>query len=149
MDFFIGLGYIGLFLGSLLAGSIVPFSSELLLAGCLTAGLDPVICLIAVTLGNIGGGMTCYFIGRLGKWQWIHKVFKVKMETLEKYQQKIARKGAFMALLSWLPYVGETISITLGLMQVPIVPTLFYMSLGKLGRYLVMLLAILGIIQCF
>jgi membrane protein YqaA with SNARE-associated domain len=56
MDFFTGLGLFGLFLGSFLAGSIVPFSSEVLLGSALLAGVDPVACLISTSLGNTLGG---------------------------------------------------------------------------------------------
>ena len=60
-------GYIGLFISALLAGSIIPFSSELVMIALVKVGLSPVLCVIAATLGNTVGGMTCYYMGRLGK----------------------------------------------------------------------------------
>lgn len=149
MDFFIGLGYFGLFLGAFLAGSIVPFSSEILLGALLAGGGDPLICLIAVTLGNTMGGMTCYYLGRMGKQEWLEKYFKFKPETIDKYREKIKKNGAFMALFSWLPYVGEAISISLGFSKTPALPVSVFMLIGKLGRFVVMLLAIQGLIAWF
>ena len=60
-------GLPGLFISALLAGSIVPFSSELVLVALVKLGLPPIACLISATLGNTVGGMTCYYMGRLGK----------------------------------------------------------------------------------
>ena len=60
-------GLPGLFISALLAGSIVPFSSELVLVTLVKLGLPPVACLLSATLGNTVGGMTCYYMGRLGK----------------------------------------------------------------------------------
>lgn len=69
-------GYPGLFISALLAGSIVPFSSEIVLLGLVKLGLDPTLCLISASLGNTAGGMTCYYMGRLGRIDWIEKYFK-------------------------------------------------------------------------
>ncbi len=73
-------GLPGLFISALLAGSIVPFSSELVLVALVKLGLPPTACLISAALGNTVGGMTCYYMGRLGKISWIEKYFKVKKE---------------------------------------------------------------------
>lgn len=45
----------------------------------------PITCLISATLGNTVGGMTCYYMGRLGKISWIEKYFKVKKEKVDKW----------------------------------------------------------------
>ena len=67
-------GYPGLFISALLAGSIVPFSSEIVLLGLVKLGLDPTLCLISASLGNTAGGMTCYLF------QNGHSVFGVKRD---------------------------------------------------------------------
>lgn len=55
-------GYAGLFISALLAGSIIPFSSELVMLALVKVGLNPAICVLAATLGNTMGGMTCYYM---------------------------------------------------------------------------------------
>ena len=55
-------GVWGLFLGSFLAATVVPFSSDALLVGMLVAGCDPIECLISATIGNWLGGLTSYGI---------------------------------------------------------------------------------------
>lgn len=146
MDFFTGLGLFGLFLGSFLAGSIVPFSSEVLLGSALLAGVDPVACLISTSLGNTLGGMSCYYIGRLGKMEWMTKYLKVKETTLHKYTTFLRGKGAWLGFFAWLPYAGEAISVALGYLRANALIVAVSMLIGKTLRYLVMMLIILGVI---
>ncbi len=97
------MGTPGLFISALLAGSIVPFSSELVLVALVKLGLPPIACLISATLGNTVGGMTCYYMGRLGKISWIEKYFKVKKEKVDKMVKFLQGKGAVMAFFTFLP----------------------------------------------
>ena len=60
-------GYVGLFISALLAGSIIPFSSEIVMVALVKVGLSPALCVLSATLGNTLGGMTCYYMGRLGR----------------------------------------------------------------------------------
>ena len=99
-------GLPGLFISALLAGSIVPFSSELVLVALVKLGLPPTACLISAALGNTVGGMTCYYMGRLGKISWIEKYFKVKKEKVDKMVNFLQGKGALMALSAFLPAIG-------------------------------------------
>lgn len=48
-------GYAGLFISALLAGSIIPFSSELVMLALVKVGLNPAICVLAATLGTHNG----------------------------------------------------------------------------------------------
>ena len=123
-------GYPGLFISALLAGSIVPFSSEIVLLGLVKLGLDPTLCLISASLGNTAGGMTCYYMGRLGRIDWIEKYFKVKKEKIDKMQR-----------FAFLPAIGEVISIALGYMRSNVWLTTASMFAGKLIRYIILLKA--------
>ena len=140
-------GYPGLFISALLAGSIVPFSSELVMVALVKVGLSPTLCVLAATLGNTLGGMTCYYMGRLGKTDWIEKYFKVKKEKIDKTQRFLQGKGALMAFFAFLPFVGEAIAIALGFMRSNVYLTTASMFVGKLVRYIAMLLALQGIIS--
>jgi len=55
MEFLIAYGYIGVFIASFLAATILPFSSEVVLTGVLLAGSAYWPCMIAATLGNFLG----------------------------------------------------------------------------------------------
>ncbi|MDR0894545.1 MAG: zinc ABC transporter substrate-binding protein [Prevotellaceae bacterium] len=139
-------GYVGLFVSALLAGSIIPFSSELVMMALIQLGLSPVGCLVAATLGNTVGGMTCYYIGRLGKMEWIARYLKVKHDKLERTQRFLQGKGALMGFFAFLPFAGEAIAIALGLMRSNVWFTALSMLAGKLLRYAAMLLAMEGMI---
>ncbi|WP_300703714.1 YqaA family protein [Bacteroides sp.] len=142
-------GYLGLFISALLAGSIIPFSSELVMIALVKVGLSPALCVLAATLGNTIGGMTCYYMGHLGKIDWIEKYFKVKKEKIEKMQHFLKGKGALMAFFAFLPFVGEAIAIALGFMRSNVLLTTTSMFVGKLVRYILMLLALQGAISVF
>ena len=137
-------GYTGLFISALLAGSIIPFSSELVMLALVKVGLNPAICVLAATLGNTMGGMTCYYMGHLGKTDWIEKYFKVKQEKIDKMQRFLQGKGALMAFFAFLPFIGEAIAIALGFMRSNEMLTSLSMFTGKLIRYIVMLSALQG-----
>ena len=135
-------GYVGLFLSALLAGSIVPFSSELVLAALVQLGLSPLGCLLAAALGNTAGGMTCYYIGRLGRTDWIEKYLKVKPDQLARARRFLQGRGALMGFFAFLPFIGEAIAIALGLMRSNVAITSLSMLTGKLMPYAAILLAL-------
>jgi membrane protein YqaA with SNARE-associated domain len=143
-QFCVDWGYWGLFLSAFIAGSVIPFSSEAVLLVLVRMGLDPVWCILAATLGNTAGGMTCYWIGRLGKREWIHKYLRVSEQQLDRAGRIFAGKGAWSALFAFLPYVGSAISILLGIMRSNIPITLLAMMIGKALRYVVLLYLTLG-----
>lgn len=138
-------GYAGLFLSALLAGSIVPFSSELVMAALVAMGLKPWLCVLSASLGNTLGGLTCYWLGRLGRMDWIEKYLGVKPEKVEKMQRFLQGRGALMAFFTFLPFVGEAIAVALGFMRSNLALTSLSMFAGKLARYVVMLLALMGV----
>lgn len=132
-------GLPGLFIAAMLAGSIIPFSSELVLVALVKLGLPPAACLLSATLGNTVGGMTCYYMGRLGKISWIEKYFKVKKEKVDKMVAFLQGKGALMAFFTFLPAIGEVIAIALGFMRSNRWLTVATMFTGKLIRYIILL----------
>ena len=83
MEWLEGLGLFGLFIGTFIAATIFPFSSDALYIGILAATDNPLGCLLAGTAGNWLGSVLTYWIGWLGKWEWIEKWFKVKPETCQ------------------------------------------------------------------
>ena len=130
------LGLLGLFIGCMLAATVVPFTSETLLAGALLMGYSKWVVTLVATLGNTTGGMISYLLGWLCKWDWLEKYLRVKKEKLMKVHDRVARYGVWAALLTWLPVVGDLIAIAMGLMRVNPWWTLVLMFIGKMARYL-------------
>lgn len=152
MDFIAGLadwGYIGLFIATFLAGSILPFSSEVVLSALLATGLNPWGCILTATAGNWLGGLTCYYIGRMGRMDWIEKYLRIKPEKLEKTQRFLQGKGALMAFFVFLPVVGDLIVVAFGLMRANVVMVGISMLAGKFLRYYLWMELTLGALSLF
>ncbi len=135
-EFLIDWGYWGLFLSALIAGSVLPFSSEAVMVVLAGMGLDPVGCVVAAALGNTLGGMTCYWIGTLGKTEWITRL-GVSTRQLARARKFLSGRGALMAFFAFLPTIGEAIAIVLGLMRSNVWLTGSAMLAGKTLRYIV------------
>ena len=147
-QFFIDWGYLGLFLSAFIAGSILPFSSEAVMIVLTRMGLDPVWCVVAATAGNTLGGMTCYWIGTLGKSEWITRL-GVSEKQLARARRFLAGRGALMAFFAFLPTIGEAIAIVLGLMRSNVWLTGGSMLAGKALRYIVVLATFEGAASLF
>lgn len=128
-------GLWGLFLGSFLGATILPFSSDALFIAVLALTGDTVGCIVFGTLGNWLGGVTTYYVGRLGRWEWIEKWFKVKRETLEKQRSKVDKYGVWLALLSWVPVIGDVLCIALGFYKAKPLWTIILLLAGKFARF--------------
>lgn len=134
MDWLLDLGYLGLFIGSFLAATILPFSADVLMVGMLIGGGNGWLVVAIATAGNFLGGLTSYGVGRLGKWEWIERL-GVKPETLAKQKSMVDRFGSLVALLSWVPFIGDVLAVALGFYRVPFIPSAIYMFIGKAGRF--------------
>lgn len=135
MEFLIEYGYIGVFIASFLAATILPFSSEVVLTGVLLAGSAYWPCMVAATLGNFLGGMSCYWLGMLGKVEWIEKYLKLDAKKLQKVQDWIAGKGSWMGFFVFLPGIGDFIAVALGFLRANVWIVAISMFLGKAIRY--------------
>ncbi|HLN20545.1 MAG TPA: YqaA family protein [Bacteroidales bacterium] len=127
----------GLFFASFLAATVVPFSSEAVLSFLIINGTDPVTAILVASAGNWMGGMSSYFIGYLGKWEWIEKYLRVSRGRLEKWHNTLNRRGAILAFFSWLPAIGDIFAVGLGLLKTNILITAIAMLAGKFARYVV------------
>lgn len=138
------LGLVGLFIGNLLAATIIPFSSDALYIAILAATRRPLACFLVGTAGNWLGSMITFGIGWIGRWKWIEKWFKVKPETLEKQKLKIDKYGVWLALLGWVPIIGDVIVIALGFYKTHPFWTSLLLLIGKAARFLIWNLVVGG-----
>jgi len=130
------LGYWGLFIGSFLAATVVPLGSEVLLLAMLAYGYDLVPCLVVATIGNWLGGLTGYGLGYLGKLQWIEKWFRISHQKLMSFQHRIEKHGSLIAFFSWLPFIGDPLTVALGFFRVSFIKCVIFILIGKLVRYI-------------
>ncbi len=135
MTDFIELGYAGLFNASFLAATVVPFSSEVVFSALVFGGLDAWKCVFVATAGNWLGGMTSYYVGRLGKLEWIEKYFRIKKEKLDRFTEKMHKYGDWFAFFSFLPGVGDVIAVAAGYFRCRWWIVAVSMLAGKFVRY--------------
>ena len=128
-------GYWGLLLSSFLSATVLPFSSEAVLAGMIYAGGDPWKAVAVATFGNTMGGISSYWIGHLGKVEWMQKYLGVGEEKLDRWLPRVQRYGSFFAILSFAPVVGDVIPLGLGFLRANMWFTCLWMAIGKLLRY--------------
>lgn len=145
IQFLVDWGYIGLFIAALVAGSILPFSSEVVITILVQMGADPWICVIAASVGNTIGGLICYWLGWLGNPEWIERWLKIDKAKLDKASRFVGRYGAWMGVFGVLPWVGEAIIVILGLMRANLYITTLMMFIGKAARYIAIIYALAGI----
>lgn len=129
-------GYWGMLVAAFLAGSFFPFSSEAVMLALLAAGLDPAPLVAYGTVGNVAGSLFNYGVGRLGKMDWIERYLHVKREKLDRAEQFMAGRGAWMGFFAFIPILGSAITIVLGLTRANIWITTTSITAGKLIRYL-------------
>ena len=149
IQFMIEWGYLGMFLSALIAGTVVPFSSEAVLVACISMGLNPILCVLAATAGNMIGGMTCYWLGSLGNMKWIERYFGVNEKKLRRAERFVKGRGAWMAFFMFIPFLGEAIGVVLGLMRANVWITTIAMFLGKSFRYIAIAATALGLTTLF
>ncbi len=146
MDVFIAFlteyGYVGMLISSFVAGSFFPMSSEAVMVAFIAAGLDPWVLLVYATIGNVLGSMFNYWVGTLGRIDWIEKYLHVKKASLERAQRFLGGRGAWMGFFAFLPVLGSALTIALGLMRANFMITAVSISIGKVLRYMVIVLGV-------
>lgn len=127
------VGLIALGLTSFLAATLLPLGSEPYLVAFLVAHPQQYLsALVMASLGNTAGGVTTWFLGRLG-----HRLANPAL-SLEKYPKllKYLKKfGSKLLLLSWIPVFGDVMTGLAGWLKLPFWPCLIYLWIGKTLRY--------------
>ncbi len=131
--------YLGLFASALIAATLLPMQSEAVLGGLIVLGQQPVWALLLVaTLGNVLGSVINWALGRtlmrFGDRRW----FPATSAQLERAQAWYRRYGRWSLLGSWLPVVGDPLTVVAGVMGERFVPFVLLVTLAKGGRYLVL-----------
>ena len=132
--------YLSLFGISFLAATILPFSSELSLAGLIsTSNFNNSLLLIAASLGNVLGSVVNWFIGfylrnfTSKKWFFFNEI---QITRSSKWFEKF---GKWSLLLAWVPILGDPLTLVAGLLRVRFLDFIILVAIGKVCRYLVVL----------
>ena len=140
-------GYWGLFFAAFIAGSVIPFSAELLIGILLYQGFPLIPLVLVASLGNWLGGYTAFFMGYYARWDLILKYFNLEQEKIINFKWKNKFSTELLALLCWIPFLGTLILISLGFMKSSIFKTGLFMIIGRFTRYLIWALFSVEVIQ--
>lgn len=137
--------YLSLFAASFLAATILPAQSELVLSGLILAGRAPVWALVAVaSLGNVGGSIVNYLLGRgLARFE-TARWFPIKREALDKAEAFYRSWGRWSLLLSFAPIIGDPLTMIAGALREKLWVFLVLVTLSKVGRYVALAWALAG-----
>lgn len=134
-------------LAAFLAGTFVPFNSEVVMAALIaTTSMDPWITVISGTIGNVAGTVFNYYVGRIWDIQKISKWMHIKEKRLIKTKEYVEKKGSWMALFTFLPIFGSAIAIALGILRANVLGVTVYSFIGKFVRFILVALSVLAVI---
>jgi membrane protein YqaA with SNARE-associated domain len=139
----------GLFASALLAATVIPGASEVVLASLQLKGFNPFMLWGIATCGNVLGSLGNWWLGRAAlRWR-DRRWFPVKPAALEKATDWFRRWGQPALLLSWLPGVGDAFTVAAGVLRMPLLTFLVLVAVAKGARYAVLLGAVAGVDHLF
>ncbi len=126
-----------LFAAAFGAATLLPLQSEAVLLGMSLQAHYPTYILVAVaSVGNILGSCLNWYLGQYLVRYKDRSWFPVKPAQLAKAQERYARYGSPALLLSWMPIIGDPITLIAGVLKEPFWRFLLLVSIAKTGRYL-------------
>ena len=133
-----------------MVATIVPFGSEVYFATLLSLEkYNNVLLLVSASVGNVLGSVfnwICgYYINYFIKKSW----FPIKQDKIKKGTDLFNKYGKWSLLLSWVPFIGDPITFVAGTLRFSFIPFIILVSIGKVGRYLVIYVSILWAIKIF
>lgn len=136
--------YGSLFLSAFLSATLLPGSSEALLAGYVATETGTIWVLFMAALGgNVLGAIVNWLLGRYFAQFRDRKWFPLSEKHYVRATAWFDRYGKWTLLLSWLPIIGDPLTIIAGALRVPAGIFILLVTIGKLARYLFVIQAAL------
>jgi membrane protein YqaA with SNARE-associated domain len=133
------IAYVGLFASALVAATILPMQSEAVLVGLLINGEHLVVMLLLIaTVGNVLGSVINWYIGRFLMRFKDSRWFPASDLQIARAEEWYRRYGRWSLLGSWLPIVGDPLTVVAGILREPIGSFLLIVSFAKGVRYLLL-----------
>lgn len=141
---------IGLFTTACIAATIFPAQSEALLVALLMkTDHAPWILVAVATAGNVLGSSVNWSLGRYIEHFKDRAWFPASPKTLERAQAYYHRYGKWSLLLSWVPLIGDPITVMAGVMRERLWVFVLFVLMAKGGRYFVVAWFTLKAVQAF
>jgi len=128
--------YLSLFIVSFLAATILPFSSEAILATYLLSETYNNFFLIFIaSFGNILGSIFNWFLGIYFLKFQDKKWFPFTNTQIDRSSRWFKKYGKWSLLFAWVPIIGDPITFIAGTMRIKFLIFLLLVSFGKIMRY--------------
>ena len=129
--------YLSLFAISFLAATILPFSSELTLAGLIaTSDYDNLLLLIVASFGNVLGSVVNWALGSYCRNLTTKKWFPFKETQIERSSKWFRKFGKWALLFAWVPVLGDPLTLVAGILRVKFIDFIILVAIGKVSRYI-------------
>ena len=128
-------GYTGLFIASFLASTIIPFGSEGIIVLLISQKFNVLAVVLVASVGNFFGACTSYYIGLKGRGL-VEKYLRISHEDVKKAEIYFSKYGSFVLLFTWVPLIGDAITVTGGLLRLKFWLFSVLVFAGKFLRYL-------------
>lgn len=138
------MSYAALFAVAFGAATLLPLQSEALLTGLLLAGYDPALLIAVAGAGNVLGSSVNWAIGREVDRFKHRRWFPATDAQLERARRWYQRYGKWSLLLSWVPVLGDPLTVVAGVMREPLSTFLVLVTVAKVGRYVALAVVVLG-----
>lgn len=136
---------LALFFSAFVAATILPAQSESVLTGLILLDQFPVVVLVVVaSVGNIAGSVVNWVLGRAVERFKERRWFPVKAAMLERAIGWYHRYGKWSLLLSWVPIIGDPLTVVAGVLREKLWRFLLLVSIAKTGRYVFLAYVVLN-----
>jgi len=142
--------YLSLFVVSFMVATIIPFGSEIYFSSLLAMdNNNSLLLLIAACIGNILGSVFNWICGYYAAYFIQKKWFPINQNQIDKATKFFSKYGKWSLLLAWVPFIGDPLTFVAGTLRYSIIPFVVLVSIGKVGRYIVIYFSTLWAINLF
>ncbi len=141
------MSYLAVFLSAFLAATLLPAQSEAVLSFYILSAPQTVFALILVaTVGNVLGSVVNWVLGIYATKFQNRKWFPATPSQIKRAEKFYHKYGRYSLLLSWVPFIGDPITVIAGVLREPVLSFLILVTIAKSARYIVLSLIIFEII---
>jgi membrane protein YqaA with SNARE-associated domain len=130
------LAITSLFFSAFISATLFPGGSEALLIALIIEYQTTALLVLVATLGNTLGSLLNWWLGTKIEMYRNKSWFPASSKQLDAAQWHFHRYGEWTLLFSWLPIVGDPLTVAAGILKTPLCRFLFYVVIAKFCRYL-------------